>query len=74
MPYHGTAIDIITTETDIPLINKETPPIRCDLKLKDGVTINDLTTLTVRAKIVGYKYRIYGEKDVSINPTYEAKP
>jgi len=71
--HHGgtDTIEIPVSGEEVPLINKETPPIRCDLRVKDGVTVSDILTLTVRAKLMGYKYTIYGEKPVQIKPTYE---
>ncbi|UCG95616.1 MAG: hypothetical protein JSV92_01030 [archaeon] len=55
---------------NVSLIKGESPPIRCDLKLDSGVTITDIKTYNVRAKIEGYQYPLYEERDVAVKPTY----
>ena len=54
---------------EMPLIKKETPPIRCDLRVN---SVEDIKTFNVKANILDYWYPLYGEMDVKVNPTYEA--
>lgn len=60
---------VINSKGDIPLIKGESSPIRCDLKLRQGF-VDDIKTYNVVARIMGYKYPLYGEKIVDIKPTY----
>ncbi|UCG95615.1 MAG: hypothetical protein JSV92_01025 [archaeon] len=57
-----------TSVSEISLIKGETPPIRCDLEVDED--INDIKTYFIKAKILNYEYPLYGEKSVTIIPTY----
>lgn len=55
-------------QKEIPLIKGETPIIRCDINTQN-INIEDIKTYNIRADMT-YTYTLYGEKDVTIKPTY----